>query len=99
MLLRELFEVKNVWSRKGTKNVRKYRCTSGVRKGRVMSSPAACNAPVNIHKSATFKQTKKRKLGSIKIKSALTRRSNPAAKRLKTLNKPRAAKRFGRRIN
>lgn len=99
MLLRELYEAKNVWSRKGSQTVRKFRCTSGVRKGRVMSSPAACNKPIDIHKSATFKQTKARKSGSIKIKSNLTRRSNPASKRLKTLNKPRRAKKFGRRIN
>ena len=49
MLLREFLEATSrVWGRIGNKQVRKYRCTHGVRKGRVMSSPAACNAPINI---------------------------------------------------
>lgn len=99
MYLRDLFEgSKNVWGRSGTKTVRKYRCTSGIRKGRTMSSPAACNAPLDIHKSKSFKQTKQKKAGSIKIKSKITRRANPASARLPKLNKPRVAKSRGRRI-
>lgn len=99
MILRELFtEAKNVWGKSGTKTVRKYRCTSGIRKGRTMSSPAACNAPLNIHKSKSLKQTKQKKSGSIKIKTKQTRRTNPASARLPKLNRPRVAKSRGRRI-
>ena len=41
-------EVTRVWARTGGKQTRKYRCTHGHRKGRVMSSPSACNAPINV---------------------------------------------------
>jgi hypothetical protein len=99
MLVRELFEVTQAWGRKGGHTVRKFRCTSGVRKGRVMSSPAACNKPLNIKKSTSFKQTKHRKGGTMKMKSALTKRTSSASKRLRTLNKPRRATRRGRRIS
>lgn len=98
MLLRDLFEAKNVWGKSGKKMVRKYRCTSGIRKGRTMSSPAACNAPLDIHRSKSLKQTKQKKSGPIKIRSKITRRANPASARLPRLNKPRVAKSRGRRI-
>ena len=59
MLTSEILEATSrVWGRVGNKQVRKYRCTHGMRKGRVMSSPAACNAPINISKSNRLKQTK-----------------------------------------
>ena len=99
MFIRELFEAGgNTWGRKGTKTVRKYRCTYGHRKGRVMSSPAACNKPLDIHKSVTLKQTKQKKGGSMKIKSNLTKRSNPASTRLKKLNKPKRPSNRARKI-
>lgn len=99
MFIRELFEAGgNTWGRKGTKTVRKYRCTYGIRKGRVMSSPAACNKPLDIDKSRNLKQTKQSKGGSIKLKSKLTKRANPASVRLKKLNKPRRPTSRGRKI-
>jgi hypothetical protein len=99
MFIRELFEAGgNVWGRKGTKTVRKYRCTYGPRKGRAMSSPAACNKPLDIQKSVTLKQTKQKKGGSMKVKSKLTKRSNSASVRLKKLNKPRRPSNRERKI-
>ena len=98
MLVKELLEATQVWSKKGAKSVRKYRCTSGVRKGRVMSSPAACNKPLDIHKSKTFKQTKSQKLPQIKFKSGITKRSNPASKRNFRLNKAIRPKKSRRKI-
>ena len=86
------------WSRKGGKNVRKYRCTSGVRKGRVMASPASCNKPINIKKSLKLKTTKGRKGNIIKAVGSRTRRANPGAQRLTRLNKPRRPSRRGRKI-
>lgn len=99
MFIRELFEAGgNAWGRKGNKTVRKYRCTYGPRKGRVMSSPASCNKPIDIHKSVTLKQTKQKKGGSMKVKSKLTKRSNSASLRLKKLNKPRHSTNRARKI-
>lgn len=98
MFLRELFEASQVWSKSGTKSVRKYRCTSGVRKGRVMSSPSACNKPLDVHKSKSFKQTKSKKLPQIKFKSRMTKRSNPASTRNFRLNKAIRPKKTRRKI-
>ena len=86
MLVKELLEATQVWSRAGGKQVRKYRCQSGIRKGRVMSSPSACNKPLDIHKSIGLKKTKMTKGGQIKISSIKTRKNNPASRRLKKLN-------------
>ena len=48
MLLREFYitedpvveAVRTIWSRSGGKQVRKYRCTSGIRKGRIVARAA-----------------------------------------------------------
>lgn len=82
---------KVAWKRQGTKNVRKYRCTSGPRKGQMRASPASCNAPYKFKKAIQLKKTKA-KLGSHrKVMSKRTRTYNPASKRLKKLN-PRRRK-------
>ena len=93
MLLRELFinqiDEKQVWARKGKAVTRKYRCTSGRRKGRVVAKMQQCFAPLDIKQSVRLKQTKK-KVGSRMIRKAKrTKRTNPASKRLKQLNRRR----------
>jgi len=47
----------------GTKGhtVRKYRCTTGPRKGRVVAKAATCNAPKNMKASNTLKRTRRAK--------------------------------------
>ena len=85
-----------VWSRSGGKQTRKFRCLHGARKGQVRASPAACNAPINVKKSVGLKATKAKRSGQMKVKSAITRRANPASKRLTRLNKPRKSP-FGRK--
>jgi len=80
------------WTRKGNTNVRKFRCQSGPRKGRVMASPASCNKPLDIHKSAGLKVTKQKKSSHIKTRGKITRRSNPGSVRRVSLNKPRTRK-------
>jgi hypothetical protein len=93
MLLRDLYEEpvieKQVWARSGKKVVRKYRCTTGRRKGRVVSKMSQCYAPLDIKQSVRFKQAK-RKLGNrMSRKARRTKRTNPASKRLKQLNRRR----------
>jgi hypothetical protein len=79
--------VSTAWKRTTGGASRKFRCKSGPRKGRVMASPAACNAPINRKKSASLTRTKS-KLGKQKsFKSKRTRRVNPYSRRLKRLNK------------
>jgi hypothetical protein len=91
MLLREFFigqiDEKQVWARSGKKVVRKYRCTAGSRKGRVVAKIQQCFAAPDPAKRARFKQTKAR-LGSIMAKRAKkTKRINPASRRVQALNK------------
>ena len=89
----KISEAIQVWSRAGGKNVRKYRCTQGARKGRTMASPAACNRPINISKSRAFKQTKAAKTGKIATITSRTKRVNPTSTRLPNINKLKHLKR------
>ena len=41
-------ENRMVWRKMGNKVVRAVRCTSGRRKGRVVSKSSQCSAPINI---------------------------------------------------
>lgn len=91
MLLRELFtnllDESQTWARSGKKVVRKYRCGSGPRKGRVVAKAAQCFAAPDIKKRQTMKRTKAR-LGSRMIrKSKKTKKINPASRRVQSMNK------------
>jgi len=97
MLLRELTSSltelsqdlveRQVWARKGNKVVRKYRCTSGSRKGRTVTTPAQCFAAPDVKKRATMKKTKARLGARMARKAKRTKRVNPASRRLKVLNR------------
>jgi|TARA_B100000035_G_C20813569_1_gene471066 hypothetical protein len=103
MLLREFYitednndieeAVRAIWSRAGGKQVRKYRCTSGVRKNRIVARAATCNQPLNQKAKITLKKTRRKKPNKLQIQTAKTKRANPASKRLKRIN-IRPKKRF-----
>lgn len=105
MLIEEVTEgVVGIFGKKGNKTVRKYRCTSGSRKGRIVSKPSTCTAPFNVKASKTLKATKRRKGASMSAKASRTRRANPASRRLSKLNvgmrriKPKRRSSKGKRI-
>lgn len=91
MLLREFFidqiDEKQVWARSGKKVVRKYRCTAGLRKNRVVASPAQCFAAPDVKQRALFKRTKARLGTRMARKAKRTKRINPASRRVQSLNK------------
>jgi hypothetical protein len=91
MLLRELFDQttneKIVWGRTGKSVVRKYRCSGGTRHGRVVSKMAQCFSPLNFRQSARFKRTKARFGDRMIRRSNITKRVNPASRRVQALNK------------
>jgi hypothetical protein len=91
MLLRELtepLEEKQVWARKGTSLVRKYRCTSGTRNGRIVAEPTQCFAPIDVKQRALMKRTRARLGKKMARKAKKTKRTNPASIRLsKGLNR------------
>jgi len=82
-----LVETKMVWARKGGKIARKYRCTFGKRKGRVVSDPSQCSKPVDMKKRFTLRRTKAQKGSRMARKAQRTKRTNPASKMVKALNK------------
>jgi len=87
MLLRELTEgVVGIYGKSGDKTVRKYRCTSGSRKGRIVAKPSTCTAPRNVKASRTLKTTKRQKGANIAVKTRRTKKSNPKSLKLKLHN-------------
>lgn len=89
MLIEELFlaeSAKMAWARKGNKIVKKYRCTAGRRKGRIVAKPAQCTAPPDLKKRAVLRRTKAKMGSRMARKAKRTKRINPASKRLKRLN-------------
>ena len=85
----QLDEAQLVWARKGNNVVKKFRCTSGPRTGRIVSKPSQCGAPIDIKKRISFKKTKSKLGGRMIRKAKKTKRINPASRRLKRLNKKR----------
>ena len=82
-------EAKMVFARRGKTVTRKFRCTVGKRKGRVVSNPTQCNAPIDLKKRFVLKKTKAMKGGMMARKSKRTKRTNPASKIVRQLNKRR----------
>lgn len=88
MLIQDITE-KQVWGRRGTKLVRKYRCTSGARKGRTVAKMSQCFAAPNLKKKTQMKKIRARLGAKMARKARRTKRMNPASKTLARLNKRR----------
>ena len=86
MILSELTEGM-AWAKRGNKVVRKFRCTSGRRKSRIVSSPAQCIAAPDLKKRIKLKMTRLRLGARMARKAKKTKRVNPASKRVAALNK------------
>lgn len=84
---RESLEEKQIWARSGQKVVRKYRCTAGIRKGRIVSQMAQCFAAPDLKKRFSLKRTKARLGGRMVRKAKRTKRVNPASRRVQALNR------------
>ena len=84
-----VIENRMVWRKMGNKVVRAVRCTSGHRKGRVVSKSSQCSAPINMKKRMTIKKTQAEMGARISRKSQRTKRMNPASRRVRALNKRR----------
>jgi hypothetical protein len=85
----EVMEAKMVWAKRGSKIVRKVRCTSGPRKGRMVSSASQCSKPINLKKRMTLKKTRAKMGKRMARKAARTKRRNPVSKRIARLNRRR----------
>ena len=91
MLLREFFndqiDEKQIWARSGKNAVRKFRCSAGPRKGRIVAKMAPCFAAPNLKARITMKRTKARLGGKMARKAKRTKRINPVSRRVQALNK------------
>ena len=89
MLLREfaILAEKQVWAKSGQKVVRKYRCTAGQRKGRVVKMASQCFAAPNIAAGIRLKKTKARLGNRMARKAKRTKRMNPVSRRVAQMNK------------
>ena len=84
-----VMEAKMVWAKRGSKIVRKVRCTSGPRKGRMVSNAGQCSKPINLKKRMTLKKTRAKMGRRMARKAARTKRRNPVSKRVARLNRKR----------
>jgi len=88
MRLQELTEgAIQITGHRGQKLVRKYRCTSGSRKGRIVAKPETCNKPKRVKSSINIKKAKARRGSAMKVASARTKRASGFTKRLTRINK------------
>lgn len=78
--------ITTVYGKSGNKAVRKFRCTSGPRKGRIVAKAATCSAPKNIKASNKMKSTRRSKGKTVSVKINRTKRTNPASQKLKRIN-------------
>jgi|TARA_B100001094_G_scaffold309895_1_gene343991 hypothetical protein len=85
----EVMEAKMVWAKRGSKIVRKVRCTSGPRKGRMVSNAGQCSKPINLKKRMTLKKTRAKMGKRMARRAARTKRRNPISKRVAKLNRRR----------
>jgi len=89
MLVNEITQIdeKQIWGRRGKKLVRKYRCSSGQRKGRIVANIAQCFASPNVKAKMAMKRTRARLGARMARKARRTKRTNPASVALKRLNR------------
>ena len=83
----ESLEERQVWAKSGQKVVRKYRCTAGSRKGRVVKEPAQGFKAPDVKKRIKLKQTKARMGNRMARKAKRTKRVNPTSRRVAALNR------------
>lgn len=90
MLIEEIetvTEARMVWRKMGNSIKRAVRCTGGIRKGRVVSSPSQCSAALDMKKRLTLKRTKSKMGKRMNLKARRTKRMNPTSKRVAKLNR------------
>tara|TARA_B100001287_G_C22675134_1_gene527265 strand:+ start:805 stop:1065 length:261 start_codon:yes stop_codon:yes gene_type:complete len=78
---------KMAWAKRGNKVVRKFRCASGPRQGRIVADIGQCFAAPDIKKRHRLKLTKARLGAKMTRKAKKTKRISPTSKRVKALNR------------
>jgi len=84
-------EVKMAWARsnptaRGGSTKLKFRCTTGPRKSRTVSSPAQCHQPIDIAQAQKMKTTRARTAPTQARRQSRTKSINTASSLIKKLN-------------
>jgi len=89
--------IKQIFGRsKGGKTVgRKFRCTSGPRKGRVVGDPSTCMKPINVAQRIRAKQSRPKFKSRASLARKRTLRTNPVTKSIMKRNIGRKPKKHG----
>lgn len=77
---------KLVYAKSGDKLVKKWRCTSGKRRGKIVSSPENCFKPIDIKKRARMKKLRRMKNAQMTRKAQITKKVNPVSRQVSKLN-------------
>lgn len=87
MLVEEIIEgYKQVWGRNKKGLVRRYRCTDGPKKGRVVAKPSTCATGTSQSRSQTLKRTRRTKGKAQALKRSITMK-RPTTKRIQSINR------------
>lgn len=74
------------WGKSGDKIVKKFRCMSGPRKGRLVNTPSDCSKKLDFKKSKQLKRTIATKGKKMAKKAKRTKRTNPVSKQVQRRN-------------
>jgi hypothetical protein len=88
MLIREIISEGYVqtWGRGPKGVVRRYRCTDGPKKNRVVAKPTTCSTAVNQKKSQALKKTRRTRGKQQSVRRAVTMK-RPTSGRIQAINK------------
>lgn len=94
MLLNESYntvesEAKLIFARRGKAVTRKFRCTVGIRKNRIVANPSQCAAPMDLKKRFVMRKTRAQKGARMQKAAVRSKRLNPASRIVARLNKAR----------
>lgn len=78
---------KLVYAKSNGKLVKKWRCTSGKRKGRLVAEPGNCYKPIDIKKKVRMKRLRRQKDAAMTRKAQIAKRIDPVSKQIRRLNK------------
>ena len=99
MYLRELTSISidegatSIYGRKGNQSTRKYRCSSGPRKGRIVAKMSTCHAPIDAQKKKTMTVTRSKAPKLAAKKSMFTKRGSGVSRAVLSKNRAKAPKR------
>lgn len=86
--MQEIVLEKQIWARSGKQVVRKYRCSSGPRKGKIVSDVNKCYTNMDTKKRSKMMLTKARLGKRMTKKARRTKKINPLSKHVNSLNQP-----------